>query len=58
MRTAPPTSCAGPVFRNRADVVFLVNGLAVALAESVAQFRHYHCETLEMLVTPQVLEGT
>src|SRR5437870_5047752 len=48
------------VFRNRADVVFLVNGIPVALAETkaaekqdalsigVGQIRRYHRETPEM----------
>ena len=60
----------GPVFRNRADVVFLVNGLPVALAETkgagkkdglaegVTQIRRYHRETPEMLIAPQLFEVT
>jgi type I restriction enzyme R subunit len=58
------------VFRNRADVVFLVNGLPVALAETkdagkqdglslgVDQIRRYHRETPEMFVATQVFEVT
>ncbi|MFN8475906.1 MAG: HsdR family type I site-specific deoxyribonuclease [Anaerolineae bacterium] len=58
------------VFRNRADVVFLINGIAVALAETKAaekrdglsigvdQVRRYHRETPEMLIAPQVFEVT
>ncbi len=58
------------VFRNRADVVFLVNGIPVAvaetkaaskpggLAEGVEQIRRYHRETPELFVAPQVFEVT
>ena len=58
----------GQVFTNRADVVFLVNGLSVAVAElkaaekangaaeAVDQLRRYHRETPEMLALPQVFE--
>ena len=58
----------GVVFRNRADVVFLVNGIPVALAElkdagkqdglslGVDQIRRYHRETPEMFVATQVFE--
>lgn len=58
------------VFRNRADVVFLVNGIPVALAETkdagkqdglslgVDQIRRYHRETPEMFVATQVFEVT
>jgi type I restriction enzyme R subunit len=58
------------VFGNRADVVFLINGIPVAvcetkaaakrdgLAEGVEQIRRYHRETPEMLTTPQVFEVT
>src|SRR5260370_1186311 len=54
----------------RADVVFLINGIPVALAETkkaglhdglaigVDQVRRYHRETPEMLITPQVFEVT
>jgi type I restriction enzyme, R subunit len=60
----------GTVFRNRADVVFLVNGIPVALAETKAaekadglsigvdQIRRYHRETPEMFVATQVFEVT
>jgi type I restriction enzyme R subunit len=60
----------GAVFRNRADVVFLVNGIPVALAETKAaektdglsigvdQIRRYHRETPEMFVATQVFEVT
>ncbi|MGI4791651.1 MAG: type I restriction endonuclease subunit R, partial [Janthinobacterium lividum] len=58
----------GQVFTNRADVVFLINGLPVAVAElkaaekpdgaaeAVNQLRRYHRETPEMLALPQVFE--
>jgi type I restriction enzyme, R subunit len=58
------------VFRNRADVVFLINGIPVALAETkdagkhdglslgVDQVRRYHRETPEMFVATQVFEVT
>ena len=58
------------VFRNRADVVFLINGMPVALAETkdagkqdglslgVDQIRRYHRETPEMFVATQVFEVT
>src|ERR1017187_3885094 len=58
----------GVVFRNRADVVFLINGIPVALAElkdagkqdglslGVDQIRRYHRETPEMFVDTQVFE--
>jgi type I restriction enzyme R subunit len=58
------------VFRNRADVVFLINGIPVALAEAkdagkqdglslgVDQIRRYHRETPEMFVATQVFEVT
>lgn len=58
------------VFANRADVVFLINGIPVALAETkgagkpagltegIAQVRRYHRETPEMLIAPQVFEVT
>src|SRR5204863_1426239 len=60
----------GTVLRNRADVVFLVNGIPVALAETkaaekadaiaigVSQIRRYHGETPEMFVATQVFEVT
>lgn len=53
---------------NRADVVFLINGIAVAVAElkaaekpnaaaeGVEQIRRYHRETPEMLLLPQLFE--
>ncbi len=58
------------VFANRADVVFLINGIPVALAETkgagkpdgltegITQIRRYHRETPEMLIAPQVFEVT
>ncbi len=61
---------AGNVFANRADVVFLINGIPVAiaetkkagkhdgLAEGIDQIRRYHRETPEMMTTPQVFEVT
>ena len=60
----------GAAFTNRADAVFLINGLPVALvetksaekrdglAEGVSQIRRYHAETPEMLVSPQLFEVT
>ena len=60
----------GAAFTNRADAVFLINGLPVALvetksaekrdglAEGVSQIRRYHTETPEMLVSPQIFEVT
>lgn len=60
----------GAAFANRADVVFLINGIPVAIAETkaakktdglaigVGQIRRYHRETPEMLITPQVFEVT
>ena len=58
------------VFANRADVVFLINGIPVAIAETkgagkregltegITQIRRYHRETPEMLIAPQVFEVT
>jgi type I restriction enzyme R subunit len=58
----------GVVFNNRADVIFLINGIPVALAElknatkqdgvalGVDQIRRYHRETPEMFVATQVFE--
>jgi type I restriction enzyme R subunit len=58
------------VFRNRADVVFLVNGIPIAVAETkaatkpnaasegVEQIRRYHRETPELFVASQVFEVT
>lgn len=60
----------GIAFPNRADVVFLINGFPIALAETKAaekkdglaegmtQIRRYHQETPEMLIAPQVFEVT
>ncbi|WP_129628852.1 type I restriction endonuclease subunit R [Candidatus Oscillochloris fontis] len=60
----------GTVYANRADVVFLINGIPIALAETkaaakkdgledgVAQVRRYHRETPELLITPQLFEVT
>lgn len=57
-------------FRNRADVVFLINGIPVALVETKSarkpdgidigfkQVRRYHEETPEMLTAPQVFDIT
>lgn len=59
-----------PRFANRADVVFLINGIPVAtcetknagkkdgLAEGVGQVRRYHRETPELFVSSQVFEVT
>ena len=55
---------------NRADVVFLVNGIPVAIVEhkspkrpdaierAIVQFRRYELETPELLVAPQVFNVT
>src|SRR5216683_5962762 len=63
-------TCESTVFTNRADVVFLINGFPVAVAETkkaglpdglakgVDQVRRYHRETPEMLIAPQVFEVT
>ena len=60
----------GVVHRNRADVVFLINGIPVAivetksankqdgLAEGVDQIRRYHAETPEMFTTAQLFGVT
>src|SRR6266700_2740004 len=60
----------GNVFANRADVVFLINGIPVAiaetkkagkhegLAEGIDQIRRYHRETPELMIAPQVFEVT
>ena len=60
----------GTVHRNRADVVFLINGIPVAvvetksagkqdgLAEGVEQIRRYHQETPEMFTTAQLFGVT
>lgn len=57
-------------FRNRADVVFLINGIPVAIVETkaankpdgidqgVTQIRRYHAETPEMLTAPQIFDIT
>jgi type I restriction enzyme, R subunit len=61
---------ASGTLTNRADVVFLINGLPVALAETkkaglpdglaegIEQIRRYHAETPELLTIPQVFEVT
>ena len=60
----------GVVHRNRADVVFLINGIPVAivetksaskqdgLAEGVEQIRRYHAETPEMFTVAQLFGVT
>jgi type I restriction enzyme R subunit len=57
-------------FRNRADVVFLINGIPADLVETkaankpdgidqgITQVRRYHRETPEMLTAPQVFDIT
>jgi type I restriction enzyme R subunit len=57
-------------YTNRADVVFLINGIPVALAETkgaarrdamdegLTQIRRYHRETPEMMTAPQVFDIT
>ncbi|MFZ1625232.1 MAG: HsdR family type I site-specific deoxyribonuclease, partial [Gammaproteobacteria bacterium] len=58
------------VYANRADVVFLINGIPIAIAETkgaskangmeqgVTQIRRYHAETPELLAAPQLFEVT
>ena len=60
----------GPKKANRVDVMFLINGVPVALVETkspavknamekaLAQLARYHAETPEMLVAPQVFNIT
>lgn len=60
----------GVAHRNRADVVFLINGLPVAVAETkcatkiggledgIAQIRRYHAETPELFTHAQLFEVT
>lgn len=60
----------GPIHKSRADVVFLINGLPVAIAETKAaekpnaisegldQIRRYHRETPELMLPPQLFEVT
>lgn len=60
----------GVVYRNRADVVFLINGVPVAVAETkgaskpngvaegVDQIRRYHRETPELFAAAQLFEVT
>ena len=60
----------GPAYANRADAVFLVNGLPVVvaefkaaekpngLAEAVKQLRRYHAETPEMVGHAQLVEAS
>ncbi|MBX9600044.1 MAG: type I restriction endonuclease subunit R [Bryobacteraceae bacterium] len=57
-------------FRNRADVVFAINGVPVALVEAksalkkdgidegITQIRRYHRETPELVTAPQVFDVT
>jgi len=57
-------------YTNRADIVFLINGIPVAIVETKAahkadgvdvgmtQVRRYHLETPEMLTTPQIFDIT
>lgn len=61
---------ANGLFTNRADIVFLINGLPIAIAETkhatvaeglakgIAQLRRYHEETPELVTIPQVFEVT
>ncbi len=60
----------GVVYSNRADVVFLINGIPVAVVETkdtnkrdglalgIDQIRRYHCETPEMFTTAQLFAVT
>jgi len=57
-------------YRNRADVMFLINGIPVAVVETksaakkdgidegVTQIRRYHRETPELMTAPQVFDVT
>ncbi len=58
------------LYRNRADVMFLINGVPVALVETksvkkrdgieraLRQMRRYHLETPELVTAPQVFDVT
>lgn len=58
------------VYANRADVVFLINGVPIAIAETkgatkangieegIRQIRRYHAETPDLLAAPQLFEVT
>ena len=60
----------GVSFSNRADVIFLINGIPVAIAETkgenkadglalgIDQIRRYHKQTPEILAFPQIFEVT
>ncbi|MCC5610557.1 HsdR family type I site-specific deoxyribonuclease [Nostoc sp. CHAB 5834] len=60
----------GIAFSNRADVIFLINGIPIAIAETkgerktdglalgVDQIRRYHKQTPEILTFPQIFEVT
>jgi type I restriction enzyme R subunit len=57
-------------YRNRADVVFVINGIPVALVETksaakkegidegITQIRRYHRETPELVTAPQIFDVT
>lgn len=63
-------SQSGIAFNNRADVMFLINGIPVAIAETkgegvadgiakgIQQIRRYHNQTPDLLAFPQVFEVT
>lgn len=58
------------IYANRADVVFLINGIPIAIAETkgtakatgieegITQIRRYHTETPDLLAAPQLFEVT
>jgi type I restriction enzyme R subunit len=60
----------GTAFNNRADVIFLINGIPVAVAETkgegvadgiakgIQQIRRYHQQTPDLLTFPQLFEVT
>ncbi|OYE04965.1 HsdR family type I site-specific deoxyribonuclease [Nostoc sp. 'Peltigera membranacea cyanobiont' 232] len=60
----------GVKFPNRADIIFLINGIPIAIAETkgekktdglalgIDQIRRYHNQTPELLAFPQVFEVT
>jgi type I restriction enzyme, R subunit len=57
-------------YRNRADIVFIINGIPVALVETksatkkdgidegITQIRRYHRETPELVTAPQIFDVT
>lgn len=70
LQVTPEWEYTNGQYRNRADVVFLVNGVPIAVAETksarkrdglddgVTQIRRYHRETPELMTAPQVFDVT